>query len=332
MSIKVSYILPCYNVGRYVSDCLDSLYGQGMQEDEFEVICVNDCSTDDTRDIILRYAWAHTNIKLMDHETNMTAGGARNTGLSVAAGEYIWFVDPDDMVQVGMARPLYDRASSDGLDILFFNHKEVDESLAFIQDHGTFCESETMTGQDYVARYFPHRLKEICIIWRALFKREFLTSHQLHFPIMRKSQDVAFLWKALPYASRVGSCSAFGYVYRTNPYSVANMKHDAKVIFSERILFGSEIVAILDNKETELKAPFISDLQDTLSWCANSNLNELKQMSGEEIGRYYDEMRSHAHQVSVMRRHMNRKHRMLFRMAGGKRCWMYKVSLACKYL
>ena len=102
---KLSIILPCYNVERYIADCLDSIYTQDLTEDEFEVICVNDCSTDGTREVIENYA-SHSNLTLIDHAENLTAGGARNTGIKAAKGEYIWFVDPDDMVKLNCLHEL----------------------------------------------------------------------------------------------------------------------------------------------------------------------------------------------------------------------------------
>ena len=80
--IKLSFILPCYNVGRYIAACLDSLFS--LQEIEFEVICINDCSTDNTRNVILDYAKRYSNLVFIDHLYNKTAGGARNAGIEIA--------------------------------------------------------------------------------------------------------------------------------------------------------------------------------------------------------------------------------------------------------
>ena len=86
METKFSFILPCYNIGRYVAGCLDSLYSQDIPETAYEVICVNDCSTDNTREVILSYSAKHPNLTLIDHTENLTAGGARNTGIQASKG------------------------------------------------------------------------------------------------------------------------------------------------------------------------------------------------------------------------------------------------------
>lgn len=201
MAVKLSFILPCYNVERYIADCLDSIYAQGLLESEFEVICVNDCSTDGTRNIILEYSKIHDNLFLIDHTQNLTAGGARNTGIDNAKGDYIWFVDPDDMVKANMAEPLYEKASTNNLDILFFNNDIVDEHLSYLETENVFVDTETLSGQDYVIRYFRNQLSKLCIVWRCLFKTTFIKNNVLSFPQLRKAQDVIFNERRLEQAT-----------------------------------------------------------------------------------------------------------------------------------
>ena len=117
MSVLISFILPCYNVDRYIRESLESIYSQGVQENDFEVICVNDCSTDNTKVVIEEFGRGHRNLILINHFQNKTAGGARNTGIDVAKGEYIWFVDPDDMIRPHSAYSLYLKAKEADADI-----------------------------------------------------------------------------------------------------------------------------------------------------------------------------------------------------------------------
>lgn len=330
--IKISFVLPCYNVDRYIADCLDSIYSQDMSEEEYEVICVNDCSSDGTRGVIAQYAASHDNLKLIDHKTNLTAGGARNTGLEAAEGRYIWFVDPDDAIVPKAVKSLYQAADTTSSDIFFFNFSTVDEKLNFIKNIETFSHADGHRGQDFVAEFFPGQLSTFCIVWRALFRTEFLRSQKLTFPVMRKAEDVAFLWPAIVKANSVSSSSEIGYVYRSNPYSIVRKKHEAKVLFSERILFGNEIVLLLKKGDTPLLPVIEKDMRQTLSWCANGNLVELKEMSAKERNAYYDEMQRHKEAVKRVRPYMNRKQRLLFFAPFGRRLWLYKVGFFCKYL
>ena len=85
--LKLSFILPCYNVAPYIGRCIESIEHQDIPQSEYEVICVDDCSTDDTVQKIKEYQAKYPNIQLICHTENKTAGGARNTGMDAAKGE-----------------------------------------------------------------------------------------------------------------------------------------------------------------------------------------------------------------------------------------------------
>jgi len=98
MTKKISIIIPCYNAEKYVSKCLDSLLEQTYQD--FEVICVNDVSSDDTLSILQRYAEKDSRIHIIEEPENRGVSVARNDGLDAAKGEYILFCDPDDYYEL----------------------------------------------------------------------------------------------------------------------------------------------------------------------------------------------------------------------------------------
>ncbi len=325
--IKLSFILPCYNVERYIADCLDSIYEQDLPEDEYEVICVNDCSTDGTRELIVHYAEQHSNLTLIDHQENLTAGGARNTGIKAAKGEYIWFVDPDDAIKSEKVNGLYEKAREAQLDILMFNFDFVDENLDFIQPEKLFADSEVMTGQDYVLAFFPGNFSKLCIVWRCLFRTDFLKESVLSFPQMRKAEDVIFVWETMLSALRVKSLVEIAYAYRVNPYSVGGAKLSAVAFFSERILFACEIVKMLENSELIINETIRMDMEKTARWCVNSNLPMLKKMSETELGDYYFEIVKHGGEIKKIIPYMSRKNRFLYSSFGGRRFWLLKVKL-----
>ena len=327
---KLSYVLPCYNVERYIADCLDSIYSQDLPEDEFEVICVNDCSTDGTRSIIAKFEEIHDNLQLIDHKQNLTAGGARNTGISVARGEYIWFVDPDDMIVPKSAGTVYENAKRNDVDVLLFNYEAVDEKNHVLKKDNSFSDCEVCGGQEFVVKYFPNHFSHLCIVWRCLFKTGFLKQHELLFPIMRKAQDVVFLWKTMLVANRVQSIGRMCYLYRDNPYSVAKKTLDAHVVFSERVLFANEICKILENKDANVKPLIRQDMEKTMHWCVNTILPKLAEMSPAERFKFYDEITSHHELVKRLKPYMNRKHKLLFSTIGGNWLWGKKIDLLGK--
>lgn len=116
--VAVSVIVPFYNVAPWLEDCLTSLEKQGLEN--IEVILVNDGSTDGSRSIAERYAERNSNFTLVDRE-NGGAGAARNTGLSRARGEYVYFLDSDDYLAENALEILYTKASRENLDVLKFS-------------------------------------------------------------------------------------------------------------------------------------------------------------------------------------------------------------------
>ena len=324
-AIKLSIILPCYNVERYIADCLDSLYAQDLPEEEYEVICVNDCSTDGTRRIVLDRAALHPNLVLIDHTENLTAGGARNTGIKAAKGEYFWFVDPDDKISPNSLGTVYEIAKGKDVDVLMFNYDIIDETNHFLEKKSIFTDSDILGGQEYVVRYFPKHISRLCVVWCCLFRTAFLRERDLWYPIMRKSQDVSFLWKVLLVAQRVASVCDVFYIYRSNPYSVTKISSDAHVLFSERILFGNQIGLMLE--QDNLNDVVRQDLLKAVRWCANSNLELLHEMTDEQRNRYYDEIVSNRDAVNRLKAYMNRKQKRVFSTVGGKRLWLMKISL-----
>ena len=113
--IKLSILIPVYNVSPYLRQCLDSLVGQSLKEIEF--ICVNDGSTDDSLSILKEYAAKDSRFVIIDKE-NGGYGKAMNVATSHAQGEYIGIVEPDDFVELNMFEVLYNKAKDYDLDFL----------------------------------------------------------------------------------------------------------------------------------------------------------------------------------------------------------------------
>ena len=122
--VKVSVIIPVYNVEPYLKECLNSIVNQTLKD--IEIICVNDGSTDDSLNIIKRYQNIDSRIKLINQK-NSGLSMSRNNGVKVATGDYILFVDSDDWIDLNTAKELYEVAHKDDLDLLIFQVINYDE-------------------------------------------------------------------------------------------------------------------------------------------------------------------------------------------------------------
>ena len=114
--IKVSIIIPVYNVEKYISECLDSVINQSLKD--IEIICIDDCSTDNSYNILLEYSKKDNRIKVLKNEENKSAGPTRNIGMKIAQGEYISFIDSDDYISLNYLEDLYNTAKKYDSDVV----------------------------------------------------------------------------------------------------------------------------------------------------------------------------------------------------------------------
>lgn len=127
--MKISVIVPIYNVGKYLPQCLESLINQTLKE--IEIICVNDGSTDNSGEILEDYANRDCRIRIITQE-NAGVSTARNAGIEIALGEYLMFLDGDDFYTKNACKIAYDNITMNNSDIAVFGQ---------IEKYGLFCKS-----------------------------------------------------------------------------------------------------------------------------------------------------------------------------------------------
>lgn len=181
MSLKFSIILPVYNVEKFLPDCLDSLYCQNIPEDEYEIICVVDGSPDHSAEVIQKYQQEHANLILLQQE-NSGVCVARNRGFEQARGEYVWFIDPDDMIASNCLKKIYSSLQEDDADIFeMLNYQTCPEGQTFEPKIIDF----QIDGENNRGSHGSGCLS-VC-------RREYLLKHHITFnPKLRYGED--YLW------------------------------------------------------------------------------------------------------------------------------------------
>lgn len=306
----VSIILPCYKVEKYVARCIESLIVQDFPKDEYEIICVNDCSPDNTRNVIESFQSRYSNITLIDHSINQTAGGARNTGIKHASGKYLWFVDPDDEVEPDSLRRLYELAEKNCLDCLLFGYTVFDEQGSISTTVKRPVTNQVQDGVAYVERFFPGKLSELCMMVNVLYRRQYLLDNRIFFPCIKASQDVVFAWNALLHASRVQSIDEVVYIVHKRPESTTGRvgRNKADKIFSRTVLFPCEVNQI---KQSIHSKTICCDLERVIKWCVNDTEFSLSKADRVERKKYYGFVRLRKDEIKVLDRYMNRATRWL---------------------
>lgn len=311
---RVSFILPCYNVGRFITDTLGSLYAQGMPEDEFEVICVNDCSTDDTHDRIAAFAEDHANLILLDQPRNMYSGAARNRGLDVAKGDYIWFVDADDMIKPDCLKQMLEIVDSEDLDILLFNYDEFKDGTPeiFLERRDLFRDSLVMTGNDFVVKEFRCRIRKLTLLWLRLVRRSFIEENHIRFPDLYISQDCPFAWECILLAPRVKSVKERYYLYRASEGSITANKNTAKKAAVWSFQFPFEVERVKKKVNGRVADGIIREMDRNIQHEVNQFAVRYNQLPMAEKPAYFASMRSTSGWYGAFRHRLFRKNRMAY--------------------
>jgi glycosyltransferase involved in cell wall biosynthesis len=197
--MKLSIIIPVYNVEAYIAKCLDSIIAQDLEPGSYEIIVVNDGSPDDSGKIAQEFAAQHTNIIFIDQE-NQGVSVARNRGLDVAKGNYIAFIDPDDSIYPNCLNAIIEVAEKNNLDILYLNLDAFDEAGKFL------LRTESNGSSDIVLDGFRHpRRTYISTLYRRKvidgirFKKGIIRGQDTVFNLMVQSKAERCSYSPIPY-------------------------------------------------------------------------------------------------------------------------------------
>lgn len=246
----LSIIIPVYNVSRYLSKCLDSILNQDIAYKDYEIIVVNDGSTDNSGEIAQEYANKYSNIRLISQD-NQGLSGARNTGISVARGEYIQFVDSDDFLEPNMLGKLLNRVQRDKLDVLRFNYQNVNENYEVFEPN-----KESRPYMDYSdsvcngVEFLNERLGYACYACQFLIRTSLVKDCIFKEHIL--FEDTQWTPRILFKANRVSSTPAIVYNYLSRTGSITK---------SESLSKKKGLV--------ESKLSLIKDLQDQMRICSD---------------------------------------------------------------
>ena len=210
--IKLSIIVPVYNVEKYIHSCFECIFRQELDETEFEVIIVNDGTKDNSMEKIADFIKEHSNISVINQE-NQGLSVARNNGIAKAKGEYVYMPDPDDLLIDNYLSVLLDIVVEAKADLIVADFlKMIDDEIA--QFEGIKQESfqyMEKTGKELLVEDLNP--KE-CYVWRTLYRREFLIKERLTFVPGVFYQDVPFTHECYLKARKCIRTSIPFYIYR----------------------------------------------------------------------------------------------------------------------
>lgn len=214
MSVKISIIIPVYNVEKYLRECLDSAINQTFKD--IEIICINDGSTDSSSDILKEYEQKDNRLKVIS-QTNKGVSTARNVGIQNANGEYIMFVDSDDWLAKEACEKAYCTAQKSDCEMLLFSHNKFNNqsctSDSKLQDLYIELQDKCTTFE----KSLEHIVFSPCEPWGKLYKTEFLKKNNLRFRTnIQFGEDRIFYFQACIYAKSISVLYEHLYYYRQN--------------------------------------------------------------------------------------------------------------------
>ena len=234
---KISVIIPCFNADKYIVRCLDSLTQQTYPN--LEIICIDDCSTDNTTQTIQDYIATHTGhtIKLLRHQKNGGVSVARNTGLDAATGDYIGFVDADDYIDHDFYAKLYHCITKNDADIAVSNICE------HCTDGTTRRRTKWLRNVRRHRHYFNHT------IWCALYSAAFLRKHKIYNPVgISNGEDTVFCIQCASYCRRI-CCVPSTYYHYIRYDGSAESKYYTRHHVNARIKMAHAIVDFINTTD-----------------------------------------------------------------------------------
>lgn len=226
--VKVSIIVPVYNVEQYLRRCVDSLLSQTLEE--IEIILINDASPDNSHLIMQEYEKTYApKVRCIYLKENLRLGGARNKGIEAAIGEYVTFVDSDDSIEPEMCERMYRKAYENNSDVVFCDFSLVWETTGRIRNR-------TMVTDAQMGEVTKEKLKSLLFAdhyaWAKLIRRSLIIEHGIFFPEHRMYEDIPTTRFYLFYSKRIDKVNGCFYKYYQRESSITHYV-DATFQFDE---------------------------------------------------------------------------------------------------
>ena len=236
--MKLSIIIPVYNAEQYLKKCLESVFQQNLKLEDFEVICINDGSTDKTQQILEEFQKKYTNI-ILENQENFGEAISRNKAIFLSKGEYITFLDSDDYYDALTLSKALQIIASQNLDILYLKMNHISEDYQFIQSLPNLSENEILSGLKHERRPFPATIYKKSVIGEIQFPLNIIVGPDSVFNALVQSK-----------AKRVSFSSDLVYNYLVRPNSLSK-----KAITEEGYQGFINAIHILDEYKNQHFSP-----------------------------------------------------------------------------
>ena len=329
--LKFSFLIALYNGEDYLPSLLDSLLNQDVPYDEYEIICLDDCSPDHSSDVVKTYQKKFPNIRLYKNEKNCKIATNVNKLIWWAKGKYFWTFGQDDYVEPNCLARVWNKLESNNLDVLVFNYRRVDQFGKALEDIHEVENTHPMSGVDWIENQYVAKHRDYCYYilgyeWRAIFRTEHWREHNIRCVDGLSWEDTVIMMKAIVYSQSVASIDDILYNYRRHIGSISSSANHIKrgdYIFEFSFQVGEEVENFYDELLT-LAPQLAPNMYKQLVWRYNCFAFDLIRTSKEQKKNFYRRYNEHRLLVRQKCDWLNWKSRILLSTIG------YALSRVCE--
>jgi glycosyltransferase involved in cell wall biosynthesis len=309
-SLALSFIIPAYNCEKYIEACVDTLLDQDLPKNQYEIVIINDGSTDHTAAILNKLSTENKNIRLVN-QVNQGRHAARNTGASLAEGRYIWFIDNDDVISRNCLKSVLKIADGLALDVL-----AVAPPAPFMPSYVETKVSKVISGKELLRKGIGYWAP-----WEFLIRRDFYRKNGFQFRLRYFLEDIELLYRVFYRTDRFaelegGSC--YGYLKHPESETCKPWNRNKLIDFANYLNYTSDFIhreiveEDIKNKFEQTRMTFyLSLLNNWKTIQSEVSLDELlslvksrpTQFYGSLIGRTYQKIAVHFPHLFVRLKH-----------------------------
>ena len=254
--VKVSVIIPVYNVEEYLRQCVDSVINQTLKE--IEVICVDDGSDDSSLEILHEYEKKDERVKVLT-QNNLFAGIARNNGMSVATGKYYVFLDSDDFFELDMLEKMYNQCENDSADVCICSADRYNTVTGEFTPAGWYLNTKLVPDTPFNRKTVGNDIFRLCSPspWNKMFSSKLVKEHNLNFMGLQRTNDLYFVECALALAERITTTKEVFVHYRVaQTQNLQSKNYDTPFCFCDA-LWELKKKLYLENILTDVQVAFV---------------------------------------------------------------------------
>lgn len=296
--MKISLVIPVYNVEKYVEKCLRSCLDQDISYEEYEIIIINDGTKDNSLEIVERIAKDYSNVSIISQK-NAGLSAARNKGLSLAKGEYVWFIDSDDWIKSQSLRKITDFCIENSLDALSISAANVIGDS--IERRSNYKSNDIFNGKDVLKMGVINVSAPFTI-----YKRDYLIENKLFFTEGIFHEDSEFTPRAYYYLNKISFLDDICYFVRQNPTSITRTPNSKKAF--DCIIVAKCLSDFSENINQDLKIQF----DNFISLIINNSLHNTYEMSKKNR----KELNQFIFKYKFLFKHLLKSSRLKYKMEG----------------